>query len=598
MSYISSSAVPVPAASASEGTATLTDYGVIARRQWWVLLLAVVLGVLGAGAYTAGQPRSYTSSTQVLVTPTGVDDNAVLANARTRAEINLDTEAQLLTSTAVVQAAADILDSELTLPALADRVRVSVPPNTEVLTIAFDGPTPQAAQAGADAFAVSYLANRRQAAADQLAGRQATRRSQVETLTASLQDVTAGLADLPPTSADRSVAEAQISSLSAQIAVLTAESDDLSASALTPGRTITEADLPGSPSSPVVPTNLAGGGMLGLLLGSGVALLRHRRDRSLRDAAQVLRHTGQRVIAVLPEGATVGLADPEGAAGRAYARLRNVVTARAATDAQVLLIAGVTNSGSAVACDLAVALARTGAEVVLIQADTESDTAARLGITSRGVGLSDVLKDPARLAGALRPATRAEGVLVLTPGTEPERSAALLQTDVGANVLAELRGAVRWVILDGPVAAHSNHVQSLARHCDAAVVVVHARDSVVEDVMDTAEQIAAARTPMLGIVLVSAGRGRHARVRPAHTTLVEPPADRSVSLDKGAGTAGSTAERAEATATAIAPAPAPATTPRHDAVRARAFATRRTPRANPVGTSGSARTSAGRRGTR
>lgn len=515
----------------ADAPATLTDYRVVVRRQWWVLLIAVLLGVLAAGVFTAAQPRSYTSSTQVLVTPTGVNDDAVVANARTRAEINLDTEAQLLTSTAVVQAAAEMLNTDLTLPQLADRVRASVPPNTEVLTITFTGSTPRAAQAGADAFAVSYLDNRRQAAADQLAGRQATRRAQVETLTTNLKEVSAGFAALPPNSLDRSVAEAQISSLSAQIAVLTAESDGLSESALTPGRTITEANLPVTPSSPVVPTNLAGGGMLGLLVGCGMALYRHRRDRSLRDDAQILRLTGQPVIAVLPEPTSEGLVDPDSGPGRAYARLRNVVTAHASADARVLLVADVTSTGSAVTCDLAVALARTGAGVVVVQADPRSDTAARLGVTGSGIGLSDVLAAPGRLESALHAATRAEDIWVLTPGTEPEHSPGLLQTEEGERVLGALRTSVRWVILDGPAAAVSNHMPSLARHCDAAIVVVHARDGAVDDVIDTAHQIAAARAPMLGIVLVSGGRPHHKHARRAHrlVTTVSP-----VSLQKKA----------------------------------------------------------------
>ena len=181
----------------------LGDYSALIRRQWWLVVLATTIGILAALWYTSTQPKIYTSTTQVLVTPTGVDDDAVSAYSRTRTEINLDTEAQLLRSTAVVALAAEMLGTDVGTDELADSVRVSVPPNTEVLSIQFDADSATAAHDGADAFATAYLANRAQAASDQVTARRDSRRAQVSVLTVSLQEVTASLGTLAPGSAER-----------------------------------------------------------------------------------------------------------------------------------------------------------------------------------------------------------------------------------------------------------------------------------------------------------------------------------------------------------------------------------------------------------
>ena len=68
----------------------------------------------GAAGYTSAQPKVYESHTSVLVQPAGSDTNVV--GGRTRGDINLDTEAQLVRSTAVA-AGADWI--QLDEPALA-----------------------------------------------------------------------------------------------------------------------------------------------------------------------------------------------------------------------------------------------------------------------------------------------------------------------------------------------------------------------------------------------------------------------------------------------------------------------------------------------
>lgn len=500
----------------------LSDYGALIRRQWWLVALAFLIGIYGGFWYNVTQPKIFTSTTQVLVTPTGVDD-AVSTNSRTRTEINLDTEAQLLTSTAVTALAADMLGPDAGRGDLADSVRVSVPPNTEVMTIKFEAATADAARDGANAFADAYLSNRAQVASEQIAARQDSRQAQVRARTESLQEITASLGTLVPGSAERAVAEAQVRSLSAEIAVLTAEANELESRPVTPGRTITEATVPRRPSSPVLLVNLAGGAMLGLLLGCGVALLRQRSDRNMRNSEDVTKQTGLPVLASIPESSGIWPPETTSAVGSRYVRLRNMLTARLAPDARIILIAGIDGDGSEVADNLAATLARTGAEVVLVSTHARSTTAQRLGLSRRWPGLSEVLGRQATTSAALQAPAGLETLRVLTPGQDPERAAGLLETRAAEDLLSELGRMARYVILEAPPTASSGQAQTLAAFADTALVVIQTSTTSAEDVNDAVEQFMAMRTPLIGSVLVSPGRqSRRQRRRTAPIRSKQP----------------------------------------------------------------------------
>src|SRR4051794_16027935 len=112
-------------------TMRLGDYGKLLRRQWPTVLICLLLGIGLAFAYIQFAPREYRSLTSVPVAapdvPAAPPPDRPIGN-------NLDPEAHLVTTTETVGAAAKTLP----VPAdeagqLADRVGVSVPPNTEIL---------------------------------------------------------------------------------------------------------------------------------------------------------------------------------------------------------------------------------------------------------------------------------------------------------------------------------------------------------------------------------------------------------------------------------------------------------------------------------
>ena len=492
----------------------------MARRHWWLVLLLIVLGVAGAVQFTRMQTKVYESSTSVLVMPTGGGSDTNVAGGCTKGDINLDTEAQLVASTAVASSAGELLHSAGPADRLAANVTVSVPANTSVLVITYSAPTARGAQSGSHAFAEAYLKNRQNSAESDLAQQIATLNDKVTQLNGQLAAINSQLAPLKGSDPDRANLDSQRSTVANQINSLSSRVNQLATTTVTAGRIIRDAEVPAAPVKPNRPINLASGAMIGLVLGVGGALLRERLDKRVRRASD-LRRLDVPVIAAIPNRVRPRLDDvfaPFGTGGRVFNRLRNEVLAsapapaagdtRAALGGQVVVVAGASRGASStvVAVNLAAAFARTSAETVLVCAhlpDNLVDTASMhrmLGVRSIP-GLSVVLAGRVSLSCATQRAPRHPSLSIITTGGTAS-AGGLLQSQTLREVLATLRERAAYVVVEAPSTATSADAQSLASLADAALIAVELRRTRFAEVTDAADQLRRVGTPLLGAVVV------------------------------------------------------------------------------------------------
>ncbi len=460
-----------PPASAS-GTSAL---GLLMRRGWIAIVLFTVLGIVGGALLTVASTKMYTASADVLVTATGVEDNTTQANARTNGTINLDTEAQLVQSATVATRAQALLSGgQITVAKLMKNVAVSVPANTEVLRIAYTAPSAVGAQSAAHAFAQAYLDDRSATAQGQLKAQNTTVTGNITALTATLKALSTTIASLPDTSADKAFDEAQRSLLTSQISALNQQLIQIQTTSVTPGRLLTDAVVPSSPSSPSAPLDLGAGAAVGLLIGLLVAWLRITHRRKVRRADELSYDTGLRVVSVIDSLRPNVVEEMGTPAAETYRRLLNLTASAVGTDS-TLLVAGVRTSSvaSAVVNNLAVASRRRGLSATVIR-------------------ISD--------GGAAKVLTPGDAGLVTA--TSPESndftatSAALSQ-----DRLDRLRSG-GFLLVDVPSPNRTADAQTLSRFASGVLLVVESGSS-VKAVRSVIAQFDAVGAPMLGLVVVN-----------------------------------------------------------------------------------------------
>lgn len=299
-------------------------------------------------------------------------------------------------------------------------------------------------------------------------------------------------------------------------------------------RVISAATVPELPSSPKKALVLALGALLGILGGVGVGTTREFRDRSFHRAGEVTAHLGMKCFGLIPavprrtlvaasRQADLGLFPSETIAGYLAA---NPLSAMAETLRRVKISADVAlgsispkiigvvsvlpkEGKSSVSASLAQLLADLGSRTLLIDADMRG-----LGLTrSLGqpvqVGLMDVLVDGRPLGEAVIADPRSG--LNFLPALRHSRVADasdILASARMSDLLAEAGRYFDYIVIDLPPLGPVADARSMARHIDAALLVVKWGDTARTMVQTTlaGEPDIAAKT--LGIVLNQADMKR------------------------------------------------------------------------------------------
>lgn len=486
----------------------LVDYWVVLRRRWVWVAAGLVIGLLLAGAYLHLASKTYTSTANVLVTPTtpNSSSSSAVANGRTSTAVNLDTESQIVTSTVVASEARTILKSTTPTSTLSGNVSISVPPNSSILGITYTAATPAQAQRGALAFAQAYLAHRTTTAKADVASQAAALKKQIAGLNTQLAQVTGRIAAEPSNSPDRALAQAQQNTISMQLSNLTTTYNQLTSTAVTPGSIIGQPQLPSSPATPRVSYALVGGLLAGLLLGLAMAVIRQKVDHRISDSADLERRLDLPVLVSLPRGRRRrpnGLAGSATPHGEVFRRLANQIQAALGDRHRVVLVAPVApGSGpSVVAPNLSAALARGGANVILVCADPASASTTHV-IDAAGVdGLAEIMYNGRTIEDVIQQPTQLPRLLVVGPGVRPELKTEGVPNDKAGRLLNTLRATADYVIVEGPPTSTSADAQTLASLVDATVVTVEPKIATQSQVIDGIRQLDGVGSDILGCVL-------------------------------------------------------------------------------------------------
>ncbi len=429
---------------------TIQDYLRVLREQWVVVVSAVVLAVIAAGAVTFLRPPEYTAKLTMYVsaqagdTADGAYQGSLLSQQRVTSYV------ELVSSTRVSGEVIRRLDLPQTPEELARQITALSAKDSVLIDVAVTDSSPERA---------AQVAN-------------------------AVGDVFTSLVDEleRPTTADGVP----------PVAV----------------RVVQPAAEPTGPSSTGLPVILALGLLAGLAVGVGAALARNALDTSVRSRERLREVAPAPILGTIaydpqvPKRPLTLHEDPQSPRSEAFRQLRTNLQFVDIDHRRKVIVVTSSMPGegkTTTLCNLAIAMAAAGSRILVIEADLRRPKVADLLGVERSVGLTNVLAGQVRVEQAIQP--WAGGRFdVLASGPLPPNPSELLASKHTEDLLEEMREQYDTVLIDLPPLLPVTDAAAVAPATDGAILICRFKETSQTQVKAAVQALEAVSTPLLGTV--------------------------------------------------------------------------------------------------
>ena len=493
---------------------TLGDYLSILRQRKWIVIAAALLTPALAMALTLREPTLYRASAEVLFNPvslgatlSGVDDPAQLDLPRF-----LNTQAQLARVPEVAQRAVETVGvPNRTGSDLLDASSVSqggdgADDNVgDVLTFTVTDEKPTLATALATEYARQFVAYRTDL------DRRALARAH--------KSVEQRLADLRAAGETDSSLYGRLVEKNDQLLTLQA--------LFTPRAELVQAGTEAEQLPTHLVRNVLLGFMLGILSSVGLAFLFDALDSRVRTAEEVSDRLHLRLLGRLPRPPRrlrrsrrlVMLEEPESSYAELYRMLRTSLEfvrvgqrddSKARRNGRVayriMITSAVEREGKSTTIgNLAVALARSGRSVILVDLDFRRASLHHFFDVHPQPGLMDVVAGSVSLRDAVRDVQGEPGLRILPVGSVPSRARDLATLDLLERLLESSRKSEADIVLfDGPPLLRVGDAMALTEHVEGLLVVANLRTVRTKMLDELSRVLDACPAAKLGLIVTDA----------------------------------------------------------------------------------------------
>jgi polysaccharide biosynthesis transport protein len=430
-------------------------------RRWWILAIAVILGLLAGILATTLATPEYTATARLFVSATGGSSSTEAESGSKFAEERTESYVRMITTEQLTQRVVDQLALPMTAGEVSSEVTAAIVPRTVLFDVTVTDPSPDQAAAIANALADQFV-------------------------------VYAGALETP---VGQNFPRVTIS-------------------------VFNRAQVPSAPSSPDSGQNAFYGVAGGIVLGLVAVALATTFSRRIRSAEDLAKVTGAPALGPIntPERGIRGKLADLGAWDaqelEELRRLRVEVEAHEPTPRVVLVTSaspGITATTFGIG--LAVAFCETGAATALIVADPELDSRSfGTDFSDSAPALVDLLRGESSFDEVLRPTGRSNLFLVPTARRRARRAPvspadieSLISSTVMSRFLDDLRREFDRVVIATASINTSSAAAVLSATVDANLLVVSAERARRTHVERAMGEFKAARANLLGAVLVKSG---------------------------------------------------------------------------------------------
>lgn len=422
----------------------------VLRRRWRSIVAILLLALAVAGAISFLLTPQYESKARIFLSVDvrdTTDAYAAAAFAATRATSYAD----LAHSTELSNRVIDVLDLDMTPEQLSDEISAEVVESTSMIEITVTDTDARQAQAIADVT--------------------------VEELTAYIAEL-----ETPGGTGSTSQIIAQVTN---------------------------PASYNPSQVFPRTALNLAVAGIIGLLLGIALAIVRELLDRTIRTADHVAEVSDAPVLASIGFDTEMRkaplLTDLGGFAARTEAfRLLRTNLQFVDLDHQprcLVITSAVPDEGKTMtSTNLAVALAQTGRSTLIIDADLRRPRVATTLGLDPAVGLTTALVGKTEIHDAIQ-IHEPSGLHVLASGAKPPNPTEILQSRVTHDLIRRLRTSYDTVIIDAPPLLPVADASVLSTLADGTILVIRHGRTTRDQVADAIKRVNQVGGRLYGVVV-------------------------------------------------------------------------------------------------